>query len=160
MSRADLEAMECPIARTLSVIGDRWTPLILRDIYAGITRFDAIHANLGVSRKVLTQRLSGLVNHGVVERVPYQDNPVRYDYQVTDKGLELGAVLLAMKAWGDRWTGAPEGAIPSMQVVHERCGTMIESLLSCPECGEQLHPSDLAIVPTDTASRSRLAARR
>jgi DNA-binding HxlR family transcriptional regulator len=103
MPRTSYEEIDCPIARTLEVIGEWWTPMILRDVNLGITRFDAIQRDLGVSRKVLAQRLAALVDEGVLERVPYQDNPPRHDYRLTDKGRDLGAVLLAMAAWGRRW---------------------------------------------------------
>ena len=104
MPRTAFAQMDCPIARTADVIGDWWTPLILRDVHVGLTRFDAIQADLGISRKVLTQRLAGLVEHGVLERVPYQSRPERFDYRLTEKGRDLADVLLAMKAWGERWT--------------------------------------------------------
>lgn len=107
MHRTSFADDVCPIARTLDVIGDPWTPLVLRDIHQGITRFDALQANLGISRKVLAQRLAALQEHGVIEREAYQDNPPRYDYRLTDKGRSLGPVLRAMITWGERWTEAP-----------------------------------------------------
>lgn len=107
MQRTSFAGNDCPIARTLDVIGEWWTPLILRDIHRGITRFDALQASLGISRKVLTQRLGTLLEHGVIERVAYQEHPRRYDYVLTDKGRSLGHVLRAMITWGERWTDAP-----------------------------------------------------
>jgi DNA-binding HxlR family transcriptional regulator len=154
MDREAFAEMDCPIARSLAVIGEWWTPLILRDIYAGLTRFDAIHANLGVSRKVLSQRLATLTEHGVIERVPYQDNPPRYDYRLTTKGLELGAVLLAMKSWGDRWTaGAGDGA-PGTWLRHERCGSITEPILTCSSCGEPLAPQEVTLLPAEEAEQA------
>jgi DNA-binding HxlR family transcriptional regulator len=136
--------MDCPIARTLAVVGEWWTPLILRDIFLGVTRFDAIQADLGLSRKVLTQRLGSLVDHGVLERVPYQDNPPRHDYALTEKGLELAGVLLALKSWGERW--AMDGAPSPMRLRHERCGAIVEPVLACSNCGEPLHPHEVTPV--------------
>lgn len=110
MARASHADMDCPIARALDVIGDAWTPLVIRDIAAGITRFDALQRNLGISRKVLTERLATLLEHGVIERTAYQDKPTRYDYLLTEKGKALGYVLLAMHDWGKRWTAEPSPA--------------------------------------------------
>lgn len=103
MAGTPFDEMHCPIAQTLAVIGERWTPLILRDIAFGLTRFDAIQRELGISRKVLAERLAGLVEHGVLERTPYQEGPTRYDYTLTEKGVDLCKVLLAMRDWGNRW---------------------------------------------------------
>jgi len=144
VGRDTLSEMDCPIARTVAVIGDAWTPLILRDIYAGNARFDGIQASLGISRKVLAQRLATLIDHGILDRTPYQDNPVRYHYGLTEKGLELGGVLLAMKGWGDRWTASGSGT-PPMEVRHTRCGHLAEPALTCSHCGEPLDPAEISI---------------
>lgn len=145
MPRTSFNGMSCSVARTLEVVGERWTPLIVRDILVGIRRFDAMQHNLGISRKVLTQRLLELVEHGVVERVPYQENPPRHDYVLTDKGRDLVGVLLALKAWGDRWA-CPEGG-PPMVLRHERCGAIADSVAACSNCGEPLLPSELTPLP-------------
>ena len=92
MQRTNFSAMACSIARTLDVIGEPWSPLILRDVFAGIRRFDQIQADLGISRKVLTERLNHLVEHGVIERRPYDARP-RYEYHLTPKGTELVDLL-------------------------------------------------------------------
>lgn len=107
MQRTSFADMECPIARTLEVVGEWWTPLVIREIFRGHRRFDEIQAELGVSRKVLTQRLNSLVEHGVLERVPYSERPPRDEYHLTEKGSELGPVLMAMVKWGERWTAIP-----------------------------------------------------
>lgn len=150
MKRTSFDDMSCSIARTLEVIGEWWTPLILRDITLGITRFDALQRNLGISRKVLTQRLAALTAHGVIERTPYQDNPARYDYFLTEKGADLGLVLLAMQAWGDRWVFGEAG--PPMQFRHEPCGAVTSPVPSCSECGEPLRAADLTPVLGPSAS--------
>lgn len=144
MKRTSFDDMSCSIARTLEVIGEWWTPLILRDITLGITRFDALQRNLGISRKVLTERLNALVEHGVIERAPYQDNPPRYDYFLTEKGADLGLVLLAMQAWGDRWVFGETG--PPMQFRHAPCGAVTSPVPSCSGCGEPLRAADLTPV--------------
>ena len=90
----------CPVARTLSILGDRWTILIVRDCFMGVTRFDGFQQSLGVTRHVLSDRLRRLVESGVLEKRPYQDRPVRYDYILTQRGIALGDILKAMRDWG------------------------------------------------------------
>src|SRR3954467_11341391 len=104
MQRTDFGKMACSIARTLDVIGEPWSPLVLRDVWVGFTRFEQLQADLGISRKVLTERLNHLVGHGVLERRPYDRRP-RYEYVLTDKGTELVDLLMTLAGWGDRWVG-------------------------------------------------------
>jgi DNA-binding HxlR family transcriptional regulator len=132
--------MHCSIARTLDIIGDRWTPLVLRDIALGLSRFDAIHRDLGISRKVLAQRLQALVEHGVVSRTPYQDNPPRHDYALTEKGMDLAMVLVAIQSFGDKWVFG-QAAAP-MQWRHLACGQISSPVASCDHCGAQVRPGD------------------
>ncbi|WP_209720611.1 helix-turn-helix domain-containing protein [Marmoricola sp. OAE513] len=139
MQRSTLSDQPCSVARTLDIIGDRWTPLVLRDIAIGISRFDAIQGDLGVSRKVLTQRLEALVEHDVVVRVAYQDNPPRYDYRLTEKGSDLAMVLLAMQQFGDKWA---YGGAPPIQWRHLSCGQVSTPVACCDHCGEQVRPGD------------------
>ncbi|MEP7024390.1 MAG: helix-turn-helix domain-containing protein, partial [Actinomycetota bacterium] len=89
MQRTQFGSMACSIARTLDVIGEPWSPLILRDVYVGISRFDQLQADLGISRKVLTERLKWLAEQGIVERREYSAHPPRHEYVLTAKGLEL-----------------------------------------------------------------------
>ncbi len=133
--------MKCSVARTLDVLGDGWTPLILRDVFVGLTKFDEIRDDLGISRKVLTQRLDALVDHGVLQRVPYQDRPVRHDYLPTEMGLDLAPVLLAMIAFGDKWLGDA----PPVRVRHATCGQHTHAVSTCAECGEPLTPDTILI---------------
>src|SRR5690348_10545527 len=102
MLKRDYEGQVCSIARTLEVVGDRWTLLILRDVALGLRRFDELHADLGVATNVLTDRLNRLVSDGILERTRYRERPERYEYRLTAKGGELGVVLLALMQWGDR----------------------------------------------------------
>ena len=141
MPRAPFSEMSCSVARTLEVVGERWTPLIVRDLMFGITRFDAIQRDLGISRKVLAERLAALDEHGVVERVRYQEHPPRHDYVLSRKGLDLAGVLLAMKAWGDRWA-CPEAG-PPLLLRHECCGAVTDVVATCSHCGNPVSPSEL-----------------
>src|SRR4051812_4693920 len=103
MQRTSVGGMACSMARTLDVAGEWWSPLIVRDVWLGRTRFDEIQDNLGLSRKVLADRLETLVSEGVLERRPYQERPPRYDYLLTEKGRELMDAFLTLIGWGDRW---------------------------------------------------------
>ena len=144
MAASTFSDLDCSIARTLEIVGSRWTLLVLRDLFGGITRFDAIQADLGISRKVLAERLASLEEDGVVERQTYQHNPPRYDYVLTRKGSELGSVLLAMIAWGDRWRSGAEG--PPLLFRHEECGRITHAVAACSECGEPLERGNIAPV--------------
>ena len=145
MQRTSFEEWDCPIARTLDVVGEWWTPLVVRDLAMGISRFDALQADLGLSRKVLSQRLATLLEHGVAERIPYQDNPVRYDYRLTEKGAELAMVLLAMRSWGERWMLG--GTPPPVAMRHDGCGEITDAVVACSGCGEPLTLAELTPLP-------------
>ncbi|MGW7681233.1 winged helix-turn-helix transcriptional regulator [Kribbella sp. NPDC054772] len=144
MQRTDFSEMACSIARTLDVIGEPWSPLVLRDIWVGLSRFEQIQADLGISRKVLTERLNHLVDRGVVERRPYDHRP-RYEYVLTDKGRELTDVLMVMVAWGDKWLAGPAG--PPVLYRHHACGKISHVELTCANCGKPMHSEDIEILP-------------
>jgi len=144
MRRTSFENVNCSVAQCLEVVGEWWSLMVLRDIFLGVTRFEDLHTRLGISRNVLTDRLEHLVGHGVLERVPYQQRPVRYDYRLTDKGIDLWSVLTAMREWGDRHA-APNG--PPVELIHTACGEHIHVVDSCSNCGEQLHARDVRAVP-------------
>jgi DNA-binding HxlR family transcriptional regulator len=144
MRRTKFEDMACSVARTLDVVGEWWTPLVIRDLMLGITRFDALQRDLGISRKVLAQRLERLLDHGVVERTAYQEKPVRYDYRLTDKGADLATVVLAMTAWGDRWVFGEDER--PMLFRHEACGAETSPVLTCSGCGEPIRARELTPV--------------
>src|SRR6201996_8847520 len=128
MQRTNFSDMACSIARTLDVIGEPWSPLILRDVFAGFTRFEQIQGDLGISRKVLTERLNHLVERGVLERRAYDERP-RHEYVLTDKGTELIDLLMVMVAWGDKWlAGEP---VPPVLYRHHSCGEISSVELVC-----------------------------
>ena len=141
MGHTDFGEFHCSIARTVDVVGERWTPMILRDVVLGVTRFDDIQRDLGVARNVLAARLEALVQDGILERKAYQENPVRHDYVLTQKGRELATALLALMAWGDRWADGGDG--PPVQLVHEACGEHTDPALTCSCCGEPLALDEL-----------------
>ena len=137
--------MACSLARSLDVAGEWWTPLIVRDVWDGRTRFDEIQENLGLSRKVLADRLDTLVREGVLERRPYQDRPPRHDYVLTEKGRELMSAFLTLIGWGDRWQAGRAG--PPMLLRHESCGAAVDAEVRCSHCGEPLHADEVHLEP-------------
>lgn len=103
MLNRQYDGQNCSIARALEIVGERWTLLIIRDAFLGLSRFDEFQESLGVSRNVLTDRLNRLVQEGVFEAVPYGDRPDRFDYQLTAKGLDLHIALVGLRQWGDKY---------------------------------------------------------
>ena len=144
MRRKSFEDINCSIAQTLEVVGEWWTLLVIRDLFLRVRRFDEIQERLGISRNVLAERLDHLVEHGIVERRPYQENPVRYDYVLTAKGRDLWPLLTALREWGDKWEPLPGG--PPVQIVHKTCGHVAHSVLNCSACGEELALHDIRAV--------------
>ncbi|MEU8061730.1 winged helix-turn-helix transcriptional regulator [Microbispora bryophytorum] len=144
MQRTRFGEMACSIARTLDVIGEPWSPLILRDVWAGVRRFDHIQADLGISRKVLTERLNHLVEQGVLERLPYDGRP-RYEYHLTAKGTDLVEMLMVMARWGDRWLAGEAG--PPVLYRHHACGQIGQVEPRCSHCGEPMRADDVDLLP-------------
>jgi DNA-binding HxlR family transcriptional regulator len=127
----------CSIERTLEVIGDRWTMLILRDSFRGVRRFEAFQRDLGIARNLLTDRLGKLVDHGVLQKQQYQDHPPRYEYRLTPRGVDLSPALVALMRWGDKWLADGE---PPVSLLHERCGEPLDQAFVCWHCDETVSP--------------------
>jgi DNA-binding HxlR family transcriptional regulator len=137
MLRNDYQGQTCSIAGCLELIGERWSLLIVRDVFRGKRRFDEIQESLGIARNVLTNRLQRLVDEGILERRPYSERPPRHEYFLTEAGLDLWPVLVAMLGWGDRNIARPEG--PPMTIVHKGdCGGTVSDRGICERCGKQL----------------------
>jgi len=145
MRNTSFASMHCSLAQSLELIGDWWTPLVLRDLYLGLNRFDQFVTDLGISRNLLTDRLATLVDGGLVRRTPYQQNPVRYSYELTEAGRELVPILMALTAWGDRWATPPAGQ--PIRFTHSTCGKVTTPTVSCSECGEPLDMSHVEPSP-------------
>jgi DNA-binding HxlR family transcriptional regulator len=139
MQRTDFGAMHCSMARALDILGEPWTPLILRDLLIGFSQFDELKEDLGISTNVLSDRLHRLVDHGVVERAPYGTHPRRFEYRLTAKGRDAVPILLALVAWGDRW----ESRRTPTEIVHERCGEAMTPVAHCSACGEPVDLDEL-----------------
>jgi DNA-binding HxlR family transcriptional regulator len=138
-------AMQCSLARSLELIGDWWTPLIIRDLYHGMDRFDDLAEDLGISRNLLTGRLAHLTEHGIVERQRYSDHPPRDRYVLTEAGRAFVPVLLALTAWGDRYA-TPEGG-PPVVFEHSACGHQFTPTVNCDACGERIEPGQIVTRP-------------
>jgi DNA-binding HxlR family transcriptional regulator len=134
----------CSVARTLELIGDRWTLLVIREAFMGTRRFDDYQRNLGCARNVLTDRLGRLVDTGVLRKHPYQEHPPRFEYRLARKGVELWPAIMTLMKWGDNHL-APEG--PPMLIVHDDCGGRLDERLHCDSCGAELGPSDVHAEP-------------
>lgn len=131
----------CPVARTVSVIGDRWTLLLLRDCFLGTRRFEGFQESLGISRTIIADRLDLLVREGVLRRDPYQERPVRHEYRLTRKGMELYPILISMVQWGNTHYGIEGG--PPISYRHKHCGKHFRPMLTCESCGEPVSARDV-----------------
>jgi DNA-binding HxlR family transcriptional regulator len=137
-SWADIEWVDndnCSVARTLEIIGDRWSVLVLREAFLGVRRFEVIQRHLGIARNVLTDRLNRLVDAGILVRVPYQERPPRSEYRLTDAGIELWPTIVALLQWGNKHL--PEtGERQLISIEHKDCGEVTTFSLVCDHCGE------------------------
>jgi DNA-binding HxlR family transcriptional regulator len=149
MLRRDYDGQNCSIARTLELIGERWTLLIIRDAFLGIRRFEDFQADLGVARNVLSVRLARLVDEDILERRRYQERPDRYEYRLTEKGIGLWPVLISLVKWGDKYA-AQDG--PPRIIEHRGCGGQVTEHLMCDRCGAPLTARDVVTRPRPGAA--------
>lgn len=136
--RTSFKDWNCSIAQAMEVMGEVWTPLILRDLFWGVERFDELVDDLGIARNILADRLRTLGEAGVVEKVAYQERPVRHRYRLTEKGRDLWPILASLLAWGDKWAAGDDG--PPVLLVHDVCGEEFHAVASCSACGDALDP--------------------
>ena len=136
-----LQREPCPVARTVSVIGDRWTLLVLRDCFLGTRRFEGFQDSLGISRTIIADRLELLVREGVLRRDPYQEHPVRHEYRLTRKGMELYPILISMVQWGNAHYTIEGGAPITFR--HKECGKHFRPRLTCESCGKPVSARDV-----------------
>ena len=156
MRGVQLSDLHCSVARTLDIVGERWTLLVLRDAFNGKRRFEEFAASLPVARNVLSKRLATLVEHGVLERRRYQERPERFEYRLTSAGRELYPVLIGLLQWGDRHLAGEDG--PPLVVTHRGCTGHPESRVVCSECGEDLEPRSSTGRYAGAASRGAAGA--
>ena len=141
----DYENQVCSIAGALEVVGERWSLLIVRDVFLGLRRFDEIQADLGIARNVLQARLRRLLDQGVLERRPYQLRPQRFEYRLTEKGLDLWPTIVALMKWGDRYAAPTAG--PPVLLEHRGCGGAVDEHRVCEACGARLSVRDVRAIP-------------
>jgi len=161
MERTSFAEMRCSLARGLDMIGDWWSPLIIRDLFLNVTRFDELVEDLGISRNLLTRRLKSLAENGVIERKVYQQRPPRYEYRLTEAGRDLVPAILALTAWGDRWAQPEEGS--PILFVHKTCGHQFQPQVTCSACGEVISADKVTPIPGPggaSASGTKIVARR
>lgn len=143
----------CTVGRTMAILGERWTVVVLRELFNGVRRFDDIRRHSGIPRQVLSNRLAGLVDEGILRRQPYraEGERERHEYRLTAKGLDLYLVLLAVADWGDRYLADPEG--PPVEFAHRDCGALVHPVLEC-DAGHRVdRPRDIAARPGPGAHR-------
>lgn len=159
MQRKSLGNMQCPIARSLERVGEWWNILILRDCFHGLTRFDEFEKSLGIAPNMLTKRLGGLVEAGLLDRRQYNDRPPRFEYVLTERGRDFGPVLQALLTWGNKHF-APEGA--SVQIVNQETGQVAEPVMVDRISGRPLSDQMFCLAPgpaADEQTHRRLAGR-
>ena len=150
--------MNCSVARTLAVIGERWTMLILREAFLGRHRFDEFQQGTGIARNILSSRLRDLMRDGILDRVRSEGDNGRVEYRLTRKGLELYPVLIAMMRWGDTWLSDESG--PPMTLIHRACGARMAPDMVCSHCGEHLTAREVVAVPRRPAPAHARRAER
>jgi DNA-binding HxlR family transcriptional regulator len=157
MLGSDYPTQTCSIAAALEVVGERWSLLIVRDVLLGVRRFDELQSDLGIARNVLGSRLQRLVEHGVLEKRRYQERPERFEYLLTEKGLDLWPAVVALMQWGDKY-GAPLG--PPTVLEHRGCGGSVDEHRICAACGARLSVRDVLAHPGPGATANHPLHRR
>lgn len=140
-----LDEEPCSLSRAVAVVGDRWTLLILRECFLRVRRFEAFQSSLQITRHLLSERLKKLVRFGILRRVPYSEAPKRYEYILTQKGLDLYPIIMAMVHWGDTHMGDERGR-PLLHE-HKNCGKLFDPVMVCSECGEVLLAKQVHVHP-------------
>jgi DNA-binding HxlR family transcriptional regulator len=139
MRRTRFDDWDCSVARTVDILGDWWTPMVIRSAFLGARRFEQFTDALGIPRNVLTERLNRLVDEGIMAKVEYQDRPPRSEYRLTEKGLALYPVIVSLLEWGNEWLDWEDGG-PPVHLVHRDTGEPVEPVLVDARTGERLEP--------------------
>jgi len=146
----------CSVGRSLEILGDRWVFLVLRECFFGVHHYDEFLANLGIATNVLSQRLALLVENGILEKRKDRKDARRVHYSLTEKGMGIYSITLALMAWGDQWLAGAEG--PPLLLQHEACGHRLRPVVCCAQCGREVDPRDITFEAGPGARGS--AARR
>lgn len=157
MGWAEIGNTVCPIARTLAIVGDRWTMLILRELFLATRRFDELHAQTGISPHLLSKRVRRLEADGIVNRCKYADRPRRYEYRLTAKGLDFYPVMLSLKFWGEKWGGLQGDEAVALEIIHRDCGKAVEFNLVCASCEKSYGARDTHVAIGERFTNERNA---
>ncbi|MCH2159838.1 MAG: helix-turn-helix transcriptional regulator [Oleiphilaceae bacterium] len=141
MKWEDVDSQNCSMARGLAIFGDRWTLLIIRECFRRVRRFSDFQKSLGITKHRLSNRLTRLVDEGILTKVPYDDSAKRFEYRLTDKGLELYPILMSVALWGDKWLSDEDGAPVIYR--HKSCGEITQPKFVCDCCGDDIHARDI-----------------
>jgi DNA-binding HxlR family transcriptional regulator len=154
----DFSIDTCTIGRAMEILGERWTVVVLREVFNGIRRFDDMRVRTGIPRQVLANRLGSLVGHGLLRREPYREPGarLRHEYRLTAKGFDLYPVLIAVKTWGDRYLADPEG--PPLSFEHRDCGAEVHPEVWCAAGHRVDEPRDVVPRPGPGARRRTMTA--
>lgn len=139
----------CAVGGALEIVGDRWTMMALRESFLGVRRFGEIQRNTGMAKNILADRLQALVGHGILAREQYQERPARFEYRLTDKGLDLYPILVGLMEWGSKHAAGVGD--PLILVQHKACGAVGLPHLTCTECGEPVTARDMRALPGPAA---------
>ncbi|MGW0585797.1 winged helix-turn-helix transcriptional regulator [Streptomyces sp. NPDC002920] len=153
MKWLEMSTENCPVQRTLDVVGEKWTLLILRDAFNGVRRFDDLRRHVGLSDAVLADRLRKLVAAGILKTVPYQErgSRTRHEYRLTRRGRDLWPVLVALRQWGETYVADPEG--PVLDISHDACGSPVRVVVECSGEHTELTPAEVTVRPGPAARR-------
>lgn len=149
----------CPVARSQDVLGDRWSMLVLRELFNANGRFDDLQIQTEATPQMLATRLKKLEAHGLVERHAYSERPLRFEYRLTEKGTAFYPVILALRSWGETWCKEPDEGI-AVRYVHTMCGEDSGLGTTCAHCGGVLESKDLIAQPSDAYQRERSERQR
>jgi DNA-binding HxlR family transcriptional regulator len=141
MLPATYDTQVCSVARALEVVGERWTMLIIRDVFLGVRRFEDLQRGLGIARNTLAARLDKLTRDGILERRRYSEHPPRDEYRLTQQGRDLWPAVVALMQWGDRYRPSPGG--PPTVLEHRGCGGSVNTHRTCERCGAELEVGDI-----------------
>lgn len=155
MRYKSFDHMNCSLAQTLNVIGERWTLLILRDAFLGVRRFDEFQRSLGIARNVLNTRLQRLVDDGLLEKRLYQERPERFEYRLTEKGKDLWPTLVTLMHWGDKHAADEDG--PPVALTHQGCGGAVDDRRICAKCGAHVGLRDVRWERRSSDERPKVA---
>lgn len=156
--KATVSETLCPISRAEAVVGDRWTVLVLRELFMGSHRFDEIQAQTGGTPQMVAARLKSMEADGLLERRVYSERPKRYEYHLTEKGDAFHTVVLALRAWGETWCKSPEDGL-AVVYTHRSCGEPAGLGPLCAHCAQPLRRADLISEPSAAYVAERSARR-